>query len=42
MKHNKLFGDVPGLTTYQQVLGPIVAFAAYQPAGERKAESASR
>jgi WD40 repeat protein len=34
--------SVYNLATYQQMLGPIVAFAAYQPAVEQKAESASR
>jgi len=34
--------SVYDLATYQQVLGPIVAFAAYQPAVEQKVESASR
>ena len=34
--------SVYDLATYQEVLGPIVAFAAYQPAAGEKAESASR
>jgi Tol biopolymer transport system component/mono/diheme cytochrome c family protein len=34
--------SVYNLATYQQVLGPIVAFAIHQPTAEQKAESASR
>jgi hypothetical protein len=34
--------SVYDLATYQQVLGPIIAFGAYQPAGGQKVESASR
>jgi mono/diheme cytochrome c family protein len=34
--------SVYDLETYQQVLGPLVAFAAYQPVAKAKVESASR